>query len=131
MHFFNSYLLIYLSPPLDYHVPEGSGGEHVSNIDSGSKVGEMNEWSFLHLLVSMSFTKCLGNDWGWGEGMGEGAESSAARSTDSRVQMAGFESPPLPLFSCMTLGKLLILLGPQLYHLLNGDNNSFCLLELL
>lgn len=79
----------------------------------------------------MSFIKCLGSSWGWGEGVREGTEGSVAKSTDSSIQMAGFESLTLPLSSCVTLGKLLNLLEPWFHHLLNGDNDIFCLLDLL
>lgn len=61
-----------------------------------------------------------------------GGESSGELSNEKhrfQVQLAGFESPSLPLSSCVTLGELLNLLEPQFHHLLNGDNNSFCLLE--
>lgn len=112
--------------PLDTHISEASGVGRISNTGNGSKAGRMNEWSFLLLTVFMSSIKCLGSDWGGKKGC-----EKAPKDQWLKTQRAGFESLSLPLSSCVTSGKLLNLLGPRFHHLLNGDNNTFCLLDLL
>lgn len=68
-----------------------------------------NEWISFHLTVFMCHSP---NGLGIPRGQ-EGTKVSVAKSTDSRVQMAGSGSSPLPLSSYVNLGRLLNLSGPQ------------------
>lgn len=53
----------------------------------------MNKWSFHPPHYIYVIHKCFGNDWGWGEEVGEGTKESVAKNTDSKVQMAAVSIP--------------------------------------
>ena len=79
----------------------------------------------------MSFTNVLEMIGGGEKRWGKEPRSQWLKTQTPKSKWLESLSLSLHLSSCVTLGKLLSLLWPQFHHLLNGDNNSLCLLELL